>query len=229
MSRLQAIEKALLTINETVFQELCDCYLKLRNQNYLAFSRTGRVAGKQKTKQGTPDSFFLLPNGRYLYVEVTTNTTDKNKLENDILACFDQKKSKVSIDKIEEIVLCFNWDIDQKEIIKLDDLVKKHNPNTRASYLMLGDLAIELFFNHRNLAHEYLGLPLDTGQIVSIEKFIEEYGRASKGIATPLNNPFLHREKELQELKQTIFQSDIIILTGAPGIGKTKLALEGMV
>ncbi|PID84273.1 hypothetical protein CSB09_01970, partial [Candidatus Gracilibacteria bacterium] len=63
-------------------------------------------------------------------------------------------------------------------------------------------------------------------QIVSIENFIKEYDRASKGIATPLNNTFLHRETELEELTNAINSHDFIILTGAPGVGKTKLALE---
>lgn len=37
MSRLQTIENALASINETVFQELCDSFLILKNENYRAF------------------------------------------------------------------------------------------------------------------------------------------------------------------------------------------------
>ena len=204
MSRLQSIANALVAINETVFQELCDSYLKLRNQNYRAFSRTGSVSGKQKIKKGTPDSFFLLPNGNYLYVEITTNKTDKNKLEKDIKACFDIKKTKIQKEKIEEIILCFNWDIDQNEIDRLENIGKTFKSNIIISFLMLQDLALELHLSHRDLVHQYLGLSLDTGQIVSMGRFIEEYNRASKGIATPLDNTFLHREKELEELKTAI-------------------------
>jgi len=228
MSRFQSIENELKAINGTVFQELCDSYLKLRNQNYLAFSRTGSQVGKQKTTKGTPDSFFLLPNGNYLFIEITTDVSTKDKLSNDILACFDFKKTKIPINKVEEIILCFNWNIDQKEILKLNALVKRYNNNTTVRYLMLQELAIELHLNHRDLTHEYLGLSLDTGQIVSIDNFIDEYNKASQGISTPLNNTFLHRDQELKDLKDTIHQNDFIILTGAPGIGKTKLALEGI-
>lgn len=228
MSRFQAIENALKAINGTVFQELCDSYLKLRNPNYLAFSRTGSQVGKQKTTKGTPDSFFLLPNGKYLFIEITTDISTKDKLSNDIMACFDFGKTKIPINKVEEIILCFNWNIDQKEILKLNTLVKRYNNNTTVRYLMLQELALELNFNHRDLTHEYLGLPLDTGQIVSIEKFVAEYNKASTGISTPLDNTFLHRENELKELKDAIHQNDFIILTGAPGIGKTKIALEGV-
>ena len=228
MSRFQAIENGLKSINGTVFQELCDSYLKLKNRNYLAFSRTGSQTGKQKTTKGTPDSFFLLPNGNYLFVEITTDTSTKDKLANDIRACFNFKKTKIPINKVEEIILCINWNIDQKEILKLNTLVKRYNNNVAVRYLMLQELAIELQLNHRDLAHEYLGLPLDTGQIVSMETFIGEYNKASKGITTPLDNTFLHRENELDQLKKAIHLNDFVILTGAPGVGKTKLALEGI-
>ena len=228
MSRFQSIEDELRSINGTVFQELCDSYLKRRNENYRAFARTGSQVGKQKTTKGTPDSFFLLPNGNYLFVETTTDVSTKDKLSNDILACFNFKKTKIPINKVEEIILCINWNLDQKEILKLNELVKRYNNNSRVRYLMLQELAIDLHFNHRDLVHEYLGLPLDTGQIVSMEKFIDEYNRASKGISTPIDNAFLHREEELGELKTSIQANDFIILTGAPGVGKTKLALEGI-
>ena len=97
MSRLQAIENELLSVNGTVFQELCDSYLKRTNQNCRAFSRTGSMNGKQKTTRGTPDSFFSLNNGNFLYVETTTDISTKNKLANDIRACFDAKKTKIPI------------------------------------------------------------------------------------------------------------------------------------
>lgn len=228
MGRIQTIENALKEINDTIFQELCDSYLKLRNQNYRAFSRTGSVTGKQKTKAGTPDSFFLLSNGNYMYIEVTTNVTNKNKLNDDIEGCFDAKKTKISIDKIEEVVLCFNWNIDQEEIEKLQATAGKFNPATKVTYLMLDDLAMELHMNHRDLARLYLGVSMDTGQVVSIDQFIQEYNRASQGISTPLNNTFLHREQALEELKEALSQSDFVILHGAAGVGKTKLALEGI-
>lgn len=226
MSRLQTIENRLKEINGTVFQELCDSYLTIRDNNYLAISRTGSQIGKQKTTKGTPDTFFQLPNGNFLYSEITTDTSTKNKLANDIKACFNPDKTKIPIDKIQEMVLCFNWNIDQEKITELNALAQSFKADIRIRYLMLQELALELHLNHRDLAHYYLGLPLDTGQIVSIDNFIKEYDRASKGIATPLNNTFLHREAELKQLSNAIDSHDFIILTGAPGVGKTKLAIE---
>ena len=77
MSRLQTIENALANINESVFQELCDSFLILKNENYRIFSRVGSQSGKQKTTKGTPDTFFLLPNGKYVFIEYSTNITKR--------------------------------------------------------------------------------------------------------------------------------------------------------
>jgi len=227
MSRLQAIENELSSINQAAFQELCDSFLALRNSNYSAFSRTGSQSGKQKTVKGTPDTFLLLPNGKYIFVEYSTNiTAGLKKLEEDIKKCIDTNKTSVPVNQIAEIILCVNFNLTAAEIQTLILLLA--NTRILLTVYTLDSLSIELHRNHRDLTHEYLGLPLDTGQIVSIEKFIAEYNRASKGISTPLDNTFLHREQELKELKEAILQNDFIILTGAPGIGKTKLALEGI-
>ena len=225
MNRLQNIENALVAINETVFQELCDNFLALRNDNYKTFSRTGSQTGKQKTTKGTPDSFLLLPNGKYIFIEYSTNITKGlSKLKEDVEKCIDVKKTGVPVEEIAEIIICINFNLDTKEIKELKDLLSE--TKVTLTVYTLNALALELNLQHRNLVHEYLSLPLDTGQIVSIDKFIDEYNKASKGIATPLNNPFLHRENELKDLKNLISQNDLVILYGSPGVGKTKLAIE---
>ena len=109
MSRLQTIENRLREINETVFQELCDSYLILRNSNYASFARTGSQSGKQKTTKGTPDSFFLLPDGKYIFVEYSTNiSAGIKKLKEDIEKCLDQRENRYSLRSIKEIVLCMD-------------------------------------------------------------------------------------------------------------------------
>jgi len=225
MSRLQNIENALMDINDAVFQELCDCFLFRKNDNYKLFSRTGSQAGKQKTIKGTPDSFLLLPNDNYLFLEYSTNATKGlSKLKEDIKKCLDVDKTSIHIDKIKEIIFCVNFRLNTKDKNELNELLIE----TRIDLTIytLDSLALELHLYHRDLAHLYLKLPLDTGQIVSIETFINEYNKASKRIATPLDNSFLHRDNELNELKDMLNQNDIVIIYGSPGVGKTKLALE---
>jgi hypothetical protein len=225
MSRLQNIENALVSINDAVFQELCDSFLIQGNNNYRTFSRKGSQVGKQKTTKGTPDTSILLLNEKYIFVEYTTNITKGiSKLKEDIKKCLDTSKTGISVEKINEIIICVNFKINANEIEDINNLLTE--TDIILTLYTLDSLALELYIHHRNLVHEYLGLPIDTGQVVSIDKFIDEYNVASQGIATPLNNRFLHRENELKDLINLINQNDIIILYGSPGVGKTKLAIE---
>ncbi|MEH7115756.1 hypothetical protein V7124_25860 [Neobacillus niacini] len=225
MSRLQTIENRLSEINETVFQELCDSFLILRNSNYASFVRAGSQTGKQKTIKGTPDSFFLLPDGKYIFIEYSTNiSAGVKKLKEDIEKCLDQKKTGIPIESIKEIVLCMNFNLKSGEVNQLNFLLK--DKHIKLTLITLDLLAIELHLQHRDLVQQYLDLVFDTGQIVSLESFIQEYNKASNGIATPLDNSFMHREEEKSELKSAIHSYDFVILSGAAGVGKTKLSIE---
>jgi DNA polymerase III delta prime subunit len=227
MGRLQSIQKALQEINESVFQELCDHFLAFKNTNYTTIIRTGSAQGKQTTVKGTPDSLLMLPSGKYILVECSTNKTKGvKKLKEDIEKCIDSQKTGVPIDSIAEIIICINFNLTAKQIESLKEVIK--DSYIQLSIHTLDSLAIEINFQHRDLAHEYLGLPLDTGQVVSMQTFLNEYDRAAHNIATPLTNTFFHREQELTNLQICLKTSDFVILTGAPGVGKTKLAIEGI-
>ncbi|PSR53791.1 hypothetical protein AHMF7605_09785 [Adhaeribacter arboris] len=232
MARLQQIENRLKDINEVVFQELCDCYLALRNSSYKAFIRSGSQTGKQKTVKGTPDSFFVLPNGRYLFVEVTTvGNTRKGqllkKLIDDIKKCLNEEKTGILNKYIQEIVLCFNSKLKTNEVEILNKLVKDAGVY-KLTLVTLNELATQIHLRYRHLAKEYLNLSLDTGQLVSLEKFIHNYNNKGQSLATPLDNKFVHRETELKAVIDSFERNDLVILTGSPGVGKSKLALEGI-
>lgn len=227
MGNIQSIQNALIAINETVFQDLCDSFLVSINRDYTAFARTGSQVGKQKTRKGTPDSFFRQRNGKFVFIEYSTNVTSGvAKLISDVEKCLDQSKARISTVDIAKIILFFNFNLKPDETKSIGEVLV--GTGIELELYSLDTLALELSINHRNIAHEYLNIPLDRGQVVSIEQFIEEYDKASKGIATPLNNPFVHRENELKELSDYIAKNDLIILSGAPGVGKTKLALEAI-
>lgn len=222
---LQKIQNALTNINETVFQDLGDCYIYAKSGSCGTINRRGSQVGKQKTKKGTPDTSILLPNGKYILVEYSTNITKGvAKLLSDVSNCLDYSKTGILLNNIEKIILCFNFNLKSSEEQELLSYVSESN--IKLELYNLDTLSLELKLNYRHLVNEYLGLPIDTGQIVSIDSFIQEYNNASKGISTPLDNLFLHREKELQELKDIILKEDLVVLYGAPGVGKTKLALE---
>ncbi|SIQ62657.1 nSTAND3 domain-containing NTPase [Maribacter ulvicola] len=231
MNQLSTIKERLKNFNETEFQELCDCFLSLRNRGYKAYSRTGAHDIKQKTTRGTPDSFIQMPNGLYLFVESTT-TEHKgrsllNKLKKDISGCLDVDKTGIPINKIQEIILCYNSNL---KVVEIEEVNKEAVEilGTVPMHYSLDTLATEIFFHHKNLAKDYLGIPLDTGQIVSLEKFVEEYDKGKQKLATPLAGIFLHRNEELKDIKSKLADNDILIISGPAGVGKTKLALKSI-
>ncbi|EZH74605.1 hypothetical protein ATO12_12630 [Aquimarina atlantica] len=231
MNQLSSIKERLKNFNDTEFQELCDSFLNLRHRGYKAYARNGAHDIKQKTTRGTPDSFFLMPNGLYLFVESTT-TENKgkrllDKLKNDISACLNKDKTGIAINKIQDIILCYNSNLSSSQMEEINKEAEKAMGKPPVHF-SLDSLATEIFFHHKNLAHDYLGLPLDTGQIVLLEKFVEEYDNGKQKLATPLSGAFLHRTKELKEIKEKLNSEDIVIISGAAGVGKSKLALQAI-
>ena len=227
MAKLQQVENALKSINETKFQELCDCYLVLRNSNYSAILRPGTQIGKQKTVKGVPDFLIVLPNGLYVLVEHSTDITKGyKKLKTSVENCLDFEKTKIPVRQIAEVILCMNFDIKPEQVEEINSLLG--NTHIRLTLLTLQQLSIELYYNHKNLLYEYLGLNFDTGQIVSLDTFVAEYNKVAGAVATPLDNEFLFRQNERVELENAIADCDIIIVTGAPGVGKTRLCIESI-
>lgn len=85
-------------------------------------------------------------------------------------------------------------------------------------------LADDIYRKYQILAKEHLGLTVDTEQIQTPEDFVKHYD--SNELAAPLSTSFQFRENELQRLSQAFEESDIVILSGKAGTGKTRLALE---
>jgi hypothetical protein len=226
MGKVSIIEECLRAINETVFQELCDAYISLKYYKFRAFSRTGSQLGKQKVKTGTPDSFVQLDDGTYLFIESTTQQTGLlKKFKEDISKCLDEDKVSIPKSKLREIILCFNSKADTEVI---EELTSHANP-TKVRFISIDDLAMQISLHYRTLARDYLELPLDTGQIVTLEKFVKHYNENAQSIATPIDNKLLHREDELSNLVGQLESANFVVVTGAPGIGKTKLTVEAIV
>lgn len=229
MANIQQIEQALVSINEATFQDLCDEYLYFSKDNLSAINRPGSQLGKKKTKKGTPDSFWLLPNGKYIFAEYTTkNKKDSklkflNKLKEDVQKCLDYKSTHVNIEKIHKIILCFNSKINSKETEQINKIVA--STNIVLEFISIDTLVRDIFSRYQHIAANYLDLKIDTGQILPPEIFIEEYSSASV-VTTPIDNEFFFREKEIESIQTKLFIDDIVILTGAPGVGKSKLALN---
>lgn len=230
MNKLQEIENALISINDAVFQNLCDAYLFFTEEGYPEIDRTGSQKGKQKTKKGTPDSFYQKPNGRYVLIEYTTkNKKDSakaflQKVKDDINKCLNEELTGLKVDEIDKIIYCCNAEINLKEQARLINYCAEKR--IRLELKTLDKISITLLGRAMFVAKEFLGISVDTGQILTPEKFTEEY--EASGYATPLSNSFHFREKELEDLQTAILSKQICILSGSPGVGKSRLALAAI-
>ena len=223
--RLKLIEQQLIGIDSAAFQNLCDIYLGLRMQGLLSISRTGSQLGKQKTVKGTPDTFFRMADGSLRYVEYTTITDGLvGKIIADIDKCLDPTKTGVKVDEVHTIIICFNSRLD----VAQETEITKHaiSKNVRLVLIGLDFLALEIYSKYLILAKDILGLPLDTGQLLPIQKFIEEYNNKGGKLSTPLDNIFLNRKEELSRIEDILSINDLLIISGFPGVGKTKIAIE---
>lgn len=225
--RLQLIEQKLLAIDGAGFQNLCDNYLSLREVEYSSLNRSGSQLGKQKTVVGTPDTFLRLSDNKLAYVEYTTQATSiVSKIKDDIDKCLDESKTKVNPKLIHKIIICLNSRLSIDEETQIQQYVKKK----RISLELIGidTLALEIMSKYLLLAREYLDIALDTGQILPFDKFIQEYNNKANQLSTPLDNIFFHRSIELEQIAEALDSKDLLILSGAPGVGKTKIGIEAI-
>lgn len=225
--RLKIIEQQLLGIDSAAFQNLCDIYLALREQELASINRTGSKLGKQKTTKGTPDTFFRLADGSLRYVEYTTKADGLvAKLKEDIDKCLDPTKTGIPTNQVFKIIICFNSRLDVAE--ETDITQYANSKNVRIELIGLDWLALEIYSKYLILAKDILGIPLDTGQLSPLQNFVDEYNNKAGKLSTPLDNIFLHRETELAEIETILANNDLLIISGFPGVGKTKIAIEAL-
>ncbi|MFN4084717.1 MAG: hypothetical protein ACK4LB_02170 [Spirosomataceae bacterium] len=225
--RLKLIEQQLLGIDSAAFQNLCDIYLAFREQELASINRTGSQFGKQKTVKGTPDTFFRLADGSLRYVEFTTKAEGLvAKIIEDIDKCLDPTKTGVSANQVHKIIICFNLRLDVSEETAITQYAV--SKNIRIELIGLDWLALEIYSKYLILAKDILGIPLDTGQLLPLQNFIDEYNNKAGKLSTPLDNIFLHRKTELADIENILATKDLLIISGFPGVGKTKIALEAL-
>ena len=182
------------------------------------------MAGAEKTTPGTPDTYVSLADGRYTFVEYTTQQESlPRKIKDDIDKCLDESKTHVSCDLIEKIIYIHN----SSNIQAKDDHELKEYCNSHGIPLVIigiDDLAYDLMQHYPSIVYDYLRIPLSTNQVQNIDDFIEQYDRNKT--AAPLDTSFLFREKEMEQVDEKLKITDMIVITGPAGTGKTRFALE---
>lgn len=160
MSTINRIESALQEMDGGAFQKLADTYLY--NKGYTQLNPLGSVIGSNKVRTGTPDTFAILPNGKYMFAEHTT-TKQKNpvqKLKDDLAKCFDESKTGVPLSKIEEIVFCFNFHLSVSDTNEIAEEYRNHGVNV--NFYGIGPISQDLYHSFPGIARELLNIEVDT-------------------------------------------------------------------
>lgn len=225
MNTLTQIENALKAIDQAKFQTLVNHLLYLQGNKFIG--APGAVVGKEKTSKGTPDAFFV-DGDKYLFVECTTqeklgkSKTFFKKLSKDIDHCFDEGKTAIPKQKVAKVVLACNEKINAEEYSLLDAKVKFHNAEAILDVLTIQRLSMELS-DLPKLADEYLGISVLKGDIYPLEEFLL---KTKTGLQPSLTNEFIGREEEIKNGIAALKKHDILLLSGAAGVGKSKLAVK---
>ena len=224
MSKIAEIENTLSQMNPARFQELGDILITRIYPNTAIFACVGSQFGKEKTTAGTPDTYIR--NGHQaIFVEYTTNVSSGiAKIEDDINKCLvDINVGEFTNESL--IIIFANFKISKEEQTYIVDYAKSKGHNC---HVYDGQrIARLLLSNHKDLVM-FCGVPIDTGQIVGIDIFLKEYTKKGGQFAIPFSTKFMFRENELAKINEHLKTCDIVLITGAPGVGKTSIAIEAM-
>lgn len=221
MSIINTVENAIISLDGGKYQKLMDAYL-MKKYQFKNIHPLGVQTGTDKPTKGTPDSYVECDDGKYILIMYgSVEAASYKKLESDILSCFDTKKLKISKNKIDKIICAYtSTNLHIEEIESLKNLIK----DVEIELIGLGTVAHDIVFKYRFLAMRFLDIPIDSGQVFDIEEFVNQYDAV--GMNAPLGIDCVSRETEINDLKLKIMNNDLIIVSGASGIGKTKFVLE---
>ncbi len=221
MSKINAIQQAILQLDGGKYQKLMDAYL-YKKFKYNNIEPLGSHTGTDKVTKGIPDSYVKLDNGRYILIMYgAVESTSYEKIEKDIKSCLDKKKLDIDIKEIEEIICCYtstNIHIEQKK--KLESMFE----GVKITLVGIGTVSHDLLSKYPTIASEFLDISIDTEQIFDIDEFISRYDKTK--VNAPIKMDLLHRESELEDLSNKLENNKVLLIFGKSGIGKTRLALE---
>ncbi|MFN0278507.1 MAG: hypothetical protein ACKVRN_07890 [Pyrinomonadaceae bacterium] len=136
----------------------------------------------------------------------------------------DEAKTGIATSDILSIFLCHNGRLHLNDENRLFEFCKEQG--IKVHVIDIDNLAQDLFLYFPKLASDYLAIEIDSGQILSLADFLSEYHK--NPFSTRLDTAFFSRDKELEDVLALIESHDIVILSGEPGVGKSRLAIEAL-
>ncbi len=227
MANLSDITSELAKMDAASFQQLGEELLrrKYRPKNIIS---VGLGIRKNTTRKGSPDSIFILPDGKilieYTIQENRPKTTFLNKLRGDLKSCLNVKKTHVPLSEIKSIVLFSNQLIDVDIYDSLKTELKPY-PHIELCIFSINDIAHQLK-DYPSLLREYLGIDSFPG-LIEIETFVSRPQTKKFNYPIPLDNDYFEFENNsILRGKKALESHDILIISGEAGMGKTRYAIE---
>ncbi|MGF1779776.1 DNA replication protein [Vibrio nomapromontoriensis] len=221
MGSQNQIKSKLLEMEGGKFQRLCDDWLY--RKGYENINPIGMMNTTDRVVKGTPDCLFMQKNGKYIFSEYTVQQERlANKLKDDIEKCFDENKTSIPVDEISEIIICYLGKLTTEEINELRTFC--YERGVMLTLNGLDSISLSIKNSYPVLSEEYLDLPLDTGQLLSIDDFIERYGRSN--FTTSIDNELLFCDDLLSNAVSTLNSSNFLLISGAAGLGKTLFSVN---
>lgn len=220
MALKSRIEAELLSLSSANFQKLCDTYLRYNKAWEL--QSWGAMVGADKDKTGVPDAYCRLPNGQYILVAYTTTSLKKlpSKLADDLTDCIEEAHVELNPAEVECIALVFNNVVSLRTTNKL--VKQAQTSGYKLLLFSLNDVA-EMVLAYPGLAGELINLDLGRGELLQGPDFVAAYGR--QRLATPLAHTLYGRETEQHDFREMLAASEVVLVTGPAGVGKTQLVV----
>lgn len=189
MSRINAIQKAILELDGGSFQKLIDAYL-YKKYKFGNIHPLGIQTATNKVTKGTPDSFVENANGKYILIMYgSVEAVAFSKIRQDILSCFEKDKLDLEKEKIEKIISVYtSTNIHIEQLEELKNLV----PDIEIELIGLGTISHDLLIHYPVLAKDYLNISIDTEQILTVSDFMKRYDK--NGMNAPLAIEFKNRK-----------------------------------
>ena len=221
MSREIEIRDRISRLDPAAFQNLAQELLSRRFRFEKPVHR-GSATHSAATAPGTPDTIWLLPNNKFAYLECghyPDRAQAKNKIESDIEKCLETERKELDSGQLVKIVIAYSC-----RRLGSSDLSYLRGIDDRVELVGTDEMASMLARRYQNLAKEHLGIEVGTGQIMSPDEF--ESAVEKNSFASTLKVDLLGRDKEINELLDSLEESQFVLVHGHPGCGKTRLCLE---
>lgn len=221
MSDYKNVEQKLNSSGQAKLQDIVFRIIDNEYNHPLNLIYLGGAQNDDKTRWGTPDVFFQLSNGQYIFVEVTTqkNGIDK-KIQDDLKKCKDEAETaKIKVNKV--IYACLFKPI-VKNISSYQEICREFCEDINPfDFWGLDKLTTLLTTNYRNLAIDELGVQFSYGSINTLAEYLK-----NKNFDVSQTHDFLYREQEVSEITCNLLENKIVLLYGKAGCGKTRLCIQ---